>query len=85
MEVVKKEEELVYSEKQLQEFHQVFNLYDRERTGSIPAKDIGIVLRSLGLTPTEAHIQEMVEDYERDFEGRVSFDGEFHWFSGGGK
>ena len=84
MEVVKKEEELVYSEKQLQEFHQVFNLYDRERTGSIPAKDIGIVLRSLGLTPTEAYVQEVVEDYESNYGGRISFDGEFFYFFQGG-
>ena len=40
--------------------------FDRTGTGVIPAHDLGNTLRSMGQTPTEADLQDMLQDATLD-------------------
>ena len=51
---------------------QNFNLFDKKRTGSIPIADMGTVLRSLGQNPTEAELQDMINEVDADGNGMIS-------------
>jgi calmodulin len=45
------------TEKQIGEFKEAFDLYDKEGDGKIGIKELGTIMRSLGLNPTEAELQ----------------------------
>ena len=45
------------SEQQLEEFKEVFSLFDTDGGGSISNSELGTVMRTLGQYPTEAEIE----------------------------
>ena len=51
----------------LAEFKEAFSLFDKNGDGNISSKELGIVMRSLGQNPTEADLQDMIN--EVDFDG----------------
>merc|ERR1712000_637821 len=55
-----------FSEAQLKEYKEAFSLFDRDGDGKIAAKEIGIVMRSLGQMPTEEELQTIVEGVGSD-------------------
>merc|ERR1712093_800367 len=55
-------------------FRKNFNLFDKKRTGAIPISDMGTVLRSLGQNPTEAELQALMEEVDKDKSGTIEFD-----------
>merc|ERR1712093_133645 len=63
-----------FDEKQKKEFRKNFNLFDKKRTGAIPIADMGTVLRSLGQNPTEAELQALMEEVDKDKSGTIEFD-----------
>jgi len=60
-------------EDQIAEFKEGFSLFDKEGDNSISTKELGTVMRSLGACPTEAEIQEMIKEVDRDNTGKVEF------------
>ena len=48
------------TEEQIAEFKEAFSLFDKDGDGSITTKELGTVMRSLNLNPTEAELQDMV-------------------------
>lgn len=50
------------------EFKEAFSLFDKNGDGYISSKELGIVMRSLGQNPTEAELQDMIN--EVDYDGR---------------
>merc|ERR1719473_913639 len=63
-----------FTDEQKKEFRKNFNLFDKKRTGSMPIADMGTVLRSLGQTPTEAELQALMEEVDKDKSGTIEFD-----------
>ena len=51
------------------EVQECFSLFDKDGDGSIAAKEVGAVLRSLGYNPSEDEIAQLVD--EIDSEGNV--------------
>ncbi|KAJ8309340.1 hypothetical protein KUTeg_014214 [Tegillarca granosa] len=45
-----------------EEYHEAFSLFDKEGSNTILSKDLGTVMRSLGCTPSEADIIEMINE-----------------------
>merc|ERR1712093_169770 len=70
----KNETPLEFSEEDKKEFRKNFNLFDKKRTGSIPLPDMGTVLRSLGQNPTEAELQALMEEVDKDKSGTIEFE-----------
>ena len=48
------------------EFRESFNLFDKENDNRIHVKDLGTVLRSLGLHPTEAECTDLLSTIETE-------------------
>lgn len=53
----------------LTEFKEAFSLFDKDGDGTITTKELGTVMRSLGQNPTEAELQDMINEVDADGEG----------------
>eukprot|EP00934_Nitzschia_sp_Nitz4_P009319 Nitzschia sp. Nitz4//scaffold127_size64804//60783//61575//NITZ4_006189-RA/size64804-processed-gene-0.24-mRNA-1//1//CDS//3329534789//9309//frame0 len=50
-----------FSEEEVNEFKERFELFDMVGEGNIPAKDIGLIVRSLDKSPTEAELKDVMK------------------------
>lgn len=53
------------------EFKEAFSLFDKDGDGTITTKELGTVMRSLGQNPTEAELQDMINEVDADGENLV--------------
>lgn len=61
------------TEEQIAEFKEAFSLFDKDGDGSITTKELGTVMRSLGQNPTEADLQDMINEVDVDGNGTIDF------------
>ena len=68
------------NEEQIAEFKEAFALFDKNGDGSITTKvsliliqELGTVMRSLGQNPTEAELQDMINEVDADGNGTIDF------------
>merc|ERR1712151_140585 len=61
------------TEEQIAEFKEAFSLFDKDGDGTITTKELGTVMRSLGQNPTEAELQDMVNEVDADGNGTLDF------------
>eukprot|EP01026_Neomeris_dumetosa_P037565 TRINITY_DN30455_c0_g1_i1.p4 TRINITY_DN30455_c0_g1~~TRINITY_DN30455_c0_g1_i1.p4 ORF type:complete len:150 (-),score=34.44 TRINITY_DN30455_c0_g1_i1:512-961(-) len=61
------------SEEQISEFKEAFALFDKDGDGTITTKELGTVMRSLGQNPTEAELQDMINEVDSDGSGTIDF------------
>ena len=54
------------------EFKEAFSLFDKDGDGTITTKELGTVMRSLGQNPTEAELQDMINEVDADGELHVT-------------
>lgn len=59
------------------EFKEAFSLFDKDGDGTITSKELGTVMRSLGQNPTEAELQDMINEVDSDGRSSISFLNEF--------
>ena len=48
------------------EFKEAFSLFDKDGDGTITSMELGTVMRSLGANPTEAELQDMINEIDAD-------------------
>ncbi|KAL2510936.1 Calmodulin-5 [Abeliophyllum distichum] len=58
---------------QVSEFKEAFSLFDKDGDGCITTKELGTVMRSLGQNPTEAELQDMINEVDADGNGTIDF------------
>merc|ERR1712169_155031 len=61
------------TEEQIAEFKEAFSLFDKDGDGTITTKELGTVMRSLGQNPTEAELQDMINEVDADGSGIIDF------------
>ena len=61
------------TEEQIAEFKEAFSLFDKDGDGTITTKELGPVMRSLGQNPTEAELQDMINEVDADGNGTIDF------------
>ncbi|KAJ6969918.1 EF-hand domain-containing protein [Populus alba x Populus x berolinensis] len=61
------------TEEQIAEFKEAFSLFDKDGDGCITTKELGTVMRSLGQNPTEAELQDMINEVDADQNGTIDF------------
>nr|BAQ56021.1 yellow cameleon X 2.60 [synthetic construct] len=63
----------MHTEEQIAEFKEAFSLFDKDGDGTITTKELGTVMRSLGQNPTEAELQDMINEVDADGDGTIYF------------
>jgi calmodulin len=59
---------------QINEFKTAFSLFDKDGDGTITAKELDTVMRSIGQNPTEAELKDMINEVDVDGNGTIDFD-----------
>ena len=67
-------ENLNLTPKQIADFREAFNVFDKDGDGRIAAKELGTVMRSLGQNLSEAEIQDMMNEVDIGGNGTIEFD-----------
>ncbi|XP_045169495.1 calmodulin-A-like [Mercenaria mercenaria] len=62
------------SEEQLADFQRAFDLFDPDGDGTITTLELGTIMRVIGQNPTEAELQDMVNEVDEDGNGTIEFD-----------
>merc|ERR1712179_375209 len=60
-------------EEQIEEYREIFSLFDRDGGGTITSVELGQVMRTFGWNPTEGDLQEMIGEIDQDGNGCISF------------
>ncbi|XP_065061493.1 neo-calmodulin-like [Rhopilema esculentum] len=63
----------ILNEEDIEEYREAFYLFDSDGNGSITTKELGHVMRSLGQSPTEADLQDMINEVDVDGNGTIDF------------
>lgn len=58
---------------QLAEYKEVFSMFDRDGDGTVDAEELGAVMASLGVNPSDAEIAQMIEEVDTDKNGTIDF------------
>ena len=61
------------TEEEIAEFKEAFSLFDKDGSGTITTKELGSVMTSLGQNPTEAELQDMINEVDVDGDGTIDF------------
>jgi len=61
------------SEEQVAEYKEAFSLFDKDGDGQITTKELGIVMRSLKLNPTEEELRELIQEVDSGGNGSIDF------------
>ncbi|XP_063711167.1 neo-calmodulin-like [Symsagittifera roscoffensis] len=62
------------SEDRVEEFKAAFQLFDKDGDGTITAKELGTIMRSLGQNPSQEELRKLVEETDVDGNGEIDFD-----------
>lgn len=57
----------------LSEFREAFNLFDKDGDGTMTTKELGTVMRSFGLDPSQRELMDMVAEVDVDGDAFYDF------------
>jgi len=60
------EKDITLTEEEIGNFKEAFTLFDKDGDRTITTNELGIVERSLGQNPTEAELQDKINEFDAD-------------------
>merc|ERR1719471_2658749 len=64
---------LKITQEEVEHYKQMFMMFDKDGDGTVSTKELGAVMRSIGLYPTEEELEEMIDEADKDDSGTVDF------------
>ena len=61
------------TEEQISEYKEAFSLFDKDGDGTITTKELGTIMAALHYNPTEAELQDMINEVDSDGNGTIDF------------
>ena len=61
------------TEDKINEFKEAFEIFDKDKDGYITTKELGDIMKNLGQTPSEAELQDMINEVDIDGDGTIDF------------
>lgn len=61
------------TEEQVAEFKEAFEIFDKDKDGYITIKELGDIMKDLGQNPSEAELQDMINEVDIDGNGTIDF------------
>jgi calmodulin len=61
------------TEDKIAEFKEAFEIFDKDRDGFITIKELGEIMKNLGQSPTDAELQDMINEVDIDGNGNIDF------------
>ena len=61
-------------ENRLKEYRDAFEMFDKDKDGTITAKELAKVMRSLNQDPSEHELNEMISEVDVDGNGHIDFE-----------
>jgi len=65
-----------FTAEQIEEFRAAFDLFDQDGNNAISKEELGVVMRRLGLNPSDSELKDMIREHDLDESGQIEF-GEF--------
>jgi len=62
------------SVEQVKSYKEAFSIFDKNNSGYISTKELGQVMRSLRMHPTEQELSDMIHEINQNDNGQISFD-----------
>eukprot|EP00752_Nemacystus_decipiens_P018393 g16496.t1 len=62
------------SDEEIEDYKEAFSNFDKDGNGNIDEGELGVVMRSLGYSPTNQQLKEMMAKVDTDGSGGISFD-----------
>ncbi|CAF1236668.1 unnamed protein product [Didymodactylos carnosus] len=62
-----------FTDEQLEEFREVYNMFDKDNAGILTTQTIATVMKSLGQTPTETDLIDLLREVDKDNSGDIDF------------
>ena len=62
-----------FSDQQIQHFKEIFSEFDKDGDGTLDTKYVGTIMRSLGQSPTENELQNIIDEVDADKSGCMDF------------
>lgn len=59
-------------EHQRKEYEEAFEMFDKDKDGTISAYELATAMRSLGQEPTDHEVQEMIAEVDLDGDGKIN-------------
>ena len=61
------------TEDKITEFKEAFEIFDKDKDGFITIKELGEIMKNLGQNPTDAELQDMINEVDIDGNGNIDF------------
>lgn len=58
----------------LREYKDAFEMFDKDKDGSITAKELAMVMKSLNQEPTDADVEEMINEVDVNGNGKIEYE-----------
>ena len=57
----------------INQFHYLFDLFDKDSSGTITTKELGTVMRNLGQNPSEEELKQLIREVDLNGDGTIDF------------